>query len=131
MLGTRIPLRVGCVRTYRVTPQFVTHKLPIHRLNLPLRLEGCKPPWQSLVSDAWAVSRVAPASGVALPDRPEGPSERLPAVKALWSVANLTRRGCPAPMLPGDKKDLMNKVTEAKKAAETHLIVRREEMAAM
>ena len=28
-------------------------------------------------------------------------------------------------ILPGDMKDLMNKVTEAKKAAETHLIVRR------
>jgi regulator of protease activity HflC (stomatin/prohibitin superfamily) len=32
---------------------------------------------------------------------------------------------------PGDMKDLMNKVTEAKKAAEANLIVRREETAAM
>ena len=29
-------------------------------------------------------------------------------------------------ILPGDMKDLMNKVTEAKKAAEANLIVRRE-----
>ena len=34
-------------------------------------------------------------------------------------------------ILPGDMKDLMNKVTEAKKAAEAKLIVRREETAAM
>jgi regulator of protease activity HflC (stomatin/prohibitin superfamily) len=34
-------------------------------------------------------------------------------------------------VLPGDMKDLMNKVTEAKKAAEANLIARREETAAM
>jgi regulator of protease activity HflC (stomatin/prohibitin superfamily) len=34
-------------------------------------------------------------------------------------------------ILPGDMKDLMNKVTEANKAAEANLIVRREETAAM
>ena len=34
-------------------------------------------------------------------------------------------------ILPGDMKDLMNKVTEAKKAAEANLIVRCEETAAM
>jgi regulator of protease activity HflC (stomatin/prohibitin superfamily) len=34
-------------------------------------------------------------------------------------------------ILPGEMKDLMNKVTEAKKAAEANLIVRREEVAAM
>ncbi len=34
-------------------------------------------------------------------------------------------------ILPGDMKDLMNKVTEAKKAAEANLIFRREEVAAM
>jgi regulator of protease activity HflC (stomatin/prohibitin superfamily) len=34
-------------------------------------------------------------------------------------------------ILPGDMKDLMNKVTEAKKAAEANLILRREETAAM
>ena len=36
-----------------------------------------------------------------------------------------------APILPRDMKDLMSKVTEAKQAAETHLIVRCEETAAM
>jgi regulator of protease activity HflC (stomatin/prohibitin superfamily) len=34
-------------------------------------------------------------------------------------------------ILPGDMKELMNKVTEARKAAEANLIVRREETAAM
>ena len=34
-------------------------------------------------------------------------------------------------MLPGELKDLMNRVTEAKKAAEANLIDRREETAAM
>jgi len=34
-------------------------------------------------------------------------------------------------ILPGEMKDLMNKVTEAKKSAEANLIVRREETAAM
>ncbi len=34
-------------------------------------------------------------------------------------------------ILPGEMKDLMNKVTEAKKAAEANLITRREETAAM
>jgi regulator of protease activity HflC (stomatin/prohibitin superfamily) len=34
-------------------------------------------------------------------------------------------------ILPGDMRDLMNKVTEAKKAAEASLITRREETAAM
>ena len=34
-------------------------------------------------------------------------------------------------ILPGDMKDLMNRVTEARKAAEANLISRREETAAM
>lgn len=34
-------------------------------------------------------------------------------------------------ILPGEMKDLVNKVTEARKAAEANLIVRREETAAM
>jgi regulator of protease activity HflC (stomatin/prohibitin superfamily) len=34
-------------------------------------------------------------------------------------------------ILPGEMKDLMNRVTEAKKAAEANLIARREETAAM
>lgn len=44
---------------------------------------------------------------------------------------NLIRVGIRDVILPGDMKDLMNKVTEAKKAAEANLISRREETAAM
>jgi regulator of protease activity HflC (stomatin/prohibitin superfamily) len=43
-------------------------------------------------------------------------------------VANLAIRDL---ILPGEMKDLMNKVTEAKKAAEANLITRREETAAL
>lgn len=44
---------------------------------------------------------------------------------------NLIRVGIRDVILPGEMKDLMNKVTEAKKAAEANLISRREETAAM
>jgi regulator of protease activity HflC (stomatin/prohibitin superfamily) len=43
----------------------------------------------------------------------------------------LTSVGIRDLILPGDMKELMNKVTEAKKAAEANLIARREETAAM
>jgi len=44
---------------------------------------------------------------------------------------NLIRVGIRDVILPGDMKDLMNKVTEAKKAAEANLVSRREETAAI
>jgi len=43
----------------------------------------------------------------------------------------ITAAGIRDVILPGDMKDLLNKVTEAKKAAEANLISRREETAAM
>ena len=43
----------------------------------------------------------------------------------------IIRLGIRDVILPGEMKDLMNKVTEAKKAAEANLIARREETAAM
>jgi len=43
----------------------------------------------------------------------------------------VTSAGVRDVILPGDMKDLMNRVTEAKKAAEASLITRREETAAM
>lgn len=45
--------------------------------------------------------------------------------------AQITSVGIRDIILPGEMKDLMNKVTEAKKQAEANLIVRREETAAM
>ena len=44
---------------------------------------------------------------------------------------DVTSAGIRDVILPGDMKELMNKVTEAKKAAEANLIARREETAAM
>ena len=54
---------------------------------------------------------------------------RSPRAKALG--LELISVGIRDIILPGEMKDLMNKVTEAKKAAEANLIVRREETAAM
>ena len=44
---------------------------------------------------------------------------------------NIVAVGIRDVILPGDMKDLMNKVIEAKKAAKANLIARREETAAM
>jgi regulator of protease activity HflC (stomatin/prohibitin superfamily) len=59
-------------------------------------------------------------------DRPKGKRQRVGALGL--EVLSVGIRDV---ILPGDMKDLMNKVTEAKKAAEANLIVRREETAAM
>lgn len=60
----------------------------------------------------------------------EGMEEVLrPRAEALG--LELTGVGIRDVILPGDMKELLNKVTEAKKAAEANLIVRREETAAM
>jgi hypothetical protein len=53
------------------------------------------------------------------------------ASKASGARLELVSAGIRDVILPGDMKDLLNKVTEAKKAAEANLIVRREETAAM
>jgi regulator of protease activity HflC (stomatin/prohibitin superfamily) len=71
--------------------------------------------------DALLVSKDALAAEVA---------ERIQPRAAELGVAVVTA-GIRDIILPGDMKDLMNKVTEAKKAAEASLITRREETAAM
>jgi regulator of protease activity HflC (stomatin/prohibitin superfamily) len=57
-------------------------------------------------------------------------SERIAPRAAEIGIA-IVAAGIRDVILPGDMKDLMNKVTEAKKAAEASLITRREETAAM
>ncbi|HEX2833837.1 MAG TPA: slipin family protein [Thermoanaerobaculia bacterium] len=57
-------------------------------------------------------------------------AERI-APRAIELGLALVSAGVKDVILPGDMKDLMNKVTEAKKAAEASLITRREETAAM
>src|SRR5205085_6057231 len=53
---------------------------------------------------------------------------RARAVTLGWEVLSVGIRDV---ILPGEMKELLNKVTEAKKAAEANLIARREETAAM
>jgi regulator of protease activity HflC (stomatin/prohibitin superfamily) len=57
--------------------------------------------------------------------------ERLVRERAAAMGLEVTSVGIRDVILPGDMKDLMNKVTEARKAAEANLIARREETAAM
>ncbi|HEX7831029.1 MAG TPA: slipin family protein [Thermoanaerobaculia bacterium] len=57
-------------------------------------------------------------------------AERITARAATLGL-DIVSAGVRDVILPGDMKDLMNKVTEAKKAAEASLITRREETAAM
>ncbi len=57
-------------------------------------------------------------------------SERIRSRAAELGIA-IVNAGVRDIILPGDMKDLMNKVTEAKKAAEASLITRREETASM
>ena len=62
-----------------------------------------------------------------------GPRDGRHRSRAAWrvSVVEVASLGIRDVILPGEMKDLMNKVTEAKKAAEAALITRREETAAM
>jgi regulator of protease activity HflC (stomatin/prohibitin superfamily) len=71
--------------------------------------------------DAFLADKDAVASGLAEAVRPRATELGL----ELISV------GIKDVILPGEMKDLMNRVTEAKKAAEANLIARREETAAM
>lgn len=55
----------------------------------------------------------------------------LVAARATQCGLEVTNLGIRDIVLPGEMKDLLNKVTEARKAAEANLITRREEVAAM
>ena len=80
-------------------------------------------------------------STISLQDLQQNPAALLDRVAT--GLEQGLRRGAPAlgleviaagirdVILPGDMKELLNKVTEAKKAAEANLIARREETAAM
>src|SRR5205807_857156 len=71
--------------------------------------------------DAFLTDKDAVAEELAVMVRPRGQALGL----------ELLALGIRDVILPGEMKDLMNKVTEAKKAAEANLIVRRAETAAM
>jgi SPFH domain/Band 7 family protein len=123
MTADKVTLRLNALVTYRVTDP----------LRSVMEVDGSA---QALYRDAQLalraavgakeldtllVSKDALASELAEMIRPRGLGVGITVVTA----------GIRDIILPGDMKDLMNKVTEAKKAAEASLITRREETAAM
>jgi regulator of protease activity HflC (stomatin/prohibitin superfamily) len=123
MSADKVTLRLNAVATYRVAdPRRAVctaddFKQALYReAQLVLRAVVGARELDSLLADKEAVANEAAAL---LAPRAEGLG---------LQVAGLGIRDL---ILPGDMKDLMNKVTEARKAAEANLITRREETAAL
>ena len=119
----KVTLRMNAVATYRVAD---AHKA----------LSAADDARQALYREAQlALRAVVGARGLDqfLADKDAVARELEGAVRQRMAVLGLEviSAGIRDVILPGDMKDLMNKVTEAKKAAEANLIVRREETAAM
>jgi regulator of protease activity HflC (stomatin/prohibitin superfamily) len=119
----KVTLRLNASATYRVVdPRKAVctlddHKQALYReAQLALRAVVGGRELDALLADKEAVA--AEAAGLLAPR-----AEALGLAIASLGVRDL--------ILPGDMKDLMNKVTEAKKAAEANLITRREETAAL
>jgi regulator of protease activity HflC (stomatin/prohibitin superfamily) len=123
MSADKVSLRLNAVATYRVVdPRKAVctvddHAQALYReVQLALRAVVGSRELDALLADKEAVA--VEAAGLL-----------GPRAEALGlSVASLGVRDL---ILPGDMKELMNKVTEAKKAAEANLITRREETAAL
>jgi regulator of protease activity HflC (stomatin/prohibitin superfamily) len=123
MTADKVTLRLNAVVTYRVTDPAATasevedHRQALYReAQLALRAVIGTRELDRLLSEKDAVAR-----------------ELLGVVRggaAAFGVS-VTGLGIRDVILPGEMKDLMNKVTEARKAAEAALITRREETAAM
>lgn len=123
MSADKVTLRLNAVAAYHVTdPRRAVcatddYKQALYReAQLVLRAVVGSRELDALLVDKDAVAQEAAAL---LAPRAEGLGLRVSA----FSLRDL--------ILPGDMKDLMNKVTEAKKAAEANLITRREETAAL
>ena len=123
MSADKVTLRLNAVATYRVAdPRKAVctaddYKQALYReAQLVLRAVVGGRELDALLADKEAVAREAAAL-------------LAPRAEALGlEVAALGIRDL---ILPGDMKELMNKVTEARKAAEANLITRREETAAL
>jgi regulator of protease activity HflC (stomatin/prohibitin superfamily) len=123
MSADKVTLRLNSVATYRVSdPRRAVctaddYKQALYReAQLVLRAVVAARDLDALLADKEAVATEAAAL-------------LGPRAQALGlDVAALAIRDL---ILPGDMKELMNKVTEAKKAAEANLITRREETAAL
>ena len=123
MSADKVTLRLNAVATYRVAdPRRAVctaddYKQALYReAQLVLRAVVGARELDALLADKEAVATEAAAL---LAPRAEGLGLQVLAL----GIRDL--------ILPGDMKELMNKVTEAKKAAEANLITRREETAAL
>jgi regulator of protease activity HflC (stomatin/prohibitin superfamily) len=123
MTADKVTLRLNAVVVFRVVDPLLAvtavedHRQALYReAQLSLRAAVGARELDALLQDKDAVAREL--DGV------------LKARAAAFGV-ELVQLGIRDVILPGEMKDLMNKVTEAKKAAEANLITRREEIAAM
>ncbi len=123
MTADKVTLRLNAVATFQVAD--------------PLRaVAGVEDHRQALYREAQLALRAAVGArelDVLLADK-DALSRELHASLAARASAlgvNVLALGIRDVILPGEMKDLMNKVTEARKAAEANLITRREETAAM
>jgi regulator of protease activity HflC (stomatin/prohibitin superfamily) len=123
MTADKVTLRLNAVVTYRVTDvatavtEVEDYKQALYReAQLALRAVIGTRDLDRLLSEKDAVAQ-----------------ELLDIVRARAAAfgVGVTALGIRDVILPGEMKDLMNKVTEARKAAEAALITRREETAAM
>jgi regulator of protease activity HflC (stomatin/prohibitin superfamily) len=123
MTADKVTLRLNALVTYRVA-------------DAPLSLKATDDARQALYREVQLVLRalvgareldgfLADKDGV-VGELEQGLRRRVPALGL-----EVVTVGIRDVILPGEMKDLLNKVTEAKKAAEANLIARREETAAM
>ena len=123
MTSDKVTLRLNAVATYRVTDAHRAvsesddfHQALYREAQLALRTVIGARELDDFLKDKEAIATE---------------TESLIRQRAIELGLTLVGIGIRDIILPGDMKELMNKVTEAKKAAEANLIVRREETAAM
>ena len=123
MTADKVTLRLNAVVTYRVADARVS-------------VEKTDDVKQALYREAQLALRAVIGtreldSLLAQKDAVAAELEKIVAARAAEFGLSVQGLGIRDIILPGEMKDLMNKVTEAKKAAEANLIARREETAAM
>ncbi len=123
MTADRVTLRLNAVVVSRV-------------VDPKLALRATKDHGQALYRDAQLTLRAVVGGrdlDALLSDKDAVSRELLDALRARAAAygVEVLRLGIRDVILPGDMKELLNKVTEAKKAAEASVITRREETAAM